>query len=32
MLIGWEERALIGAGRMDRFREDVNGAWVNDKE
>lgn len=32
MLIGWEERAFVGAGRMDRFREDVNGAWVNDKE
>ena len=32
MLIGWKERVLVGAGRMDSFREDVNGAWANDKE
>lgn len=32
MLTGWKERVLVGAGRMDRFREDVSGAWANDKE
>lgn len=32
MLIRWKERVLVGAGRMDRFRENVSGAWANDKE
>lgn len=32
MFIRWKERALVGARRLARFREDSNGVWANDKE